>query len=121
MEVLGEFAFSQRYGFVQQEADVGETIKFIDTMQWYNGLVGQVPELRHLLLNSPLWQFLLTSFGLPKITEMAMHELQKRKQTGNSFLEPDRKDLLGQLIVGRDKDPTKFSEMDIFAVAHGAM
>jgi len=52
---------------------------------------------------------------------MAMNELQKRKQTENSFLEPDRRDLLGQLILGRGKDPTKFPESDIFAIAHGAM
>jgi hypothetical protein len=36
-------------------------------------------------------------------------------------LTPDRKDLLGQLIEGRDKDSTKFSDLDIFAVSHGAM
>jgi hypothetical protein len=121
LKVIGEFAFSQRYGFLQQEKDVGGAIKFIDNFQWYNGLVGQVPELRHLLLNNPLWQSILTSLGMPKITEMALNEVQKRRQTGNAFLTPDRKDLLGQLIEGRDKDSTKFSDLDIFAVSHGAM
>lgn len=121
MQVVGEFAFSQRYGFLKQEKDVGGTIAFIDSVQWYHGLCGQVPEMRHILLFNPLLQSIINKIGMPKLTEMAMGEVQKRRQTGTAFLSPDRKDLLGQLIEGGDKSPTKFSEMDIFAISHGAM
>lgn len=100
---------------------MGGTIQFIDNMQWYHGLCGQVPELRHLLLNNPLLQYILTKVGMPKLSEMAMGEVQKRQRTGAAFVSSDRKDLLGQLIEGGDKSPTKFSEMDIFAISHGAM
>ena len=121
-DVVGEFAFSQRYGFVAQEKDVDGTIKFIDGVQWYDGIIGQVPELRHVLRESPLFQYIIFSIlSPPQLTRMALGEVSKRKSTGANFLEPERRDLLGQLMEGSAKDPSKFSEMDVFSVAHGAM
>jgi hypothetical protein len=120
-DVIGEFAFSQRYGFVAQEKDVGGTIKLIDDVQWYDGIVGQIPEFRHILRESPAFQYLITLLNPPRITQMALGEIAKRKSTGRFFLEPDRRDLLGQLMEGSAKDPSKFSDTDVFSVAHGAM
>jgi hypothetical protein len=120
-DVIGEFAFSQRYGFLAEEKDVGGTIKLIDDVQWYDGIIGQVPEFRHVLRESPIFQYLITLLSPPQITQMALGEIAKRKQSGGPFLQPDRRDLLGQLLEGSAKDPTKFSEMDVFSVAHGAM
>ncbi|OAP65103.1 hypothetical protein AYL99_01075 [Fonsecaea erecta] len=122
-DVVGEFAFSQRYGFVAQEKDIGGTIKLIDDVQWYDGIVGQVPELRHVLRESPVFQYLLTLLSPPQVTQMALGEIAKRKKnkTDGFFLEPDRRDLLGQLMEGSARDPSRFSEMDVFSVAHGAI
>ncbi|KAJ9602591.1 hypothetical protein H2200_012784 [Cladophialophora chaetospira] len=120
-DVIGEFAFSQRYGFVAQEKDVGGTIKFIDDVQWYDGIIGQIPEFRHVLRESPIVQYLISILSPPQITQMALAEIAKRKKTGGFFLEPERKDLLGQLMQGQAKDSSKFSEMDVFSVAHGAI
>jgi cytochrome P450 len=120
-DVVGEFAFSQRYGFVREEKDVGGTIKFIDDIQWYDGIVGQIPEFRHVLRESIPFQYLISKLSPPQLTQMALGEVSKRKQTGGNYLQPDRRDLLGQLLEGSAKDPSKLSEMDVFSIAHGAI
>lgn len=120
-DVIGEFAFSQRYGFVAQEKDIGGTIKLIDGVQWYDGIIGQIPEFRHVLRESPVVQYLISILNPPTITQLALAEIAKRRKIDGFFLEPERKDLLGQLMQGSAKDPSKFSEMDVFSVAHGAM
>ena len=119
--MLGEFAFSQRYGFVAQETDVGGTIKMIDDVQWYDGIVGQVPEMRYLLRDSPVFKYIISWLSPPRLAQMALEEVQKRKSTGGYYLSDDRKDLLGQLMEGSAKDPGKLSEFDVFSVAQGAM
>lgn len=120
-DVVGEVGFSQRYGFVSQEKDVGGTIKLIDEMQWYDGIIGQIPEFRHVLRDSPVFQLLISLISPPVITRMVLEEVAKRKMAGTFFLDPERRDLLGQLMEGSAKDPSKFSELDVFSVAHGAM
>ena len=122
--MIGEVAFSQRYGFLAKEEDVGSTIKTIDAIQWYNGMVGQVPELRYLLLNNPLFIYLQNHvLPPPLLTKMALGEIKRRKeQAGDKFyISPDRKDLLGQLLEAHSAHPDRFSEMDVFSIAHGAM
>ncbi|KAK5392717.1 hypothetical protein LTR79_009620 [Exophiala xenobiotica] len=123
-DVIGEVAFSQRYGFLAKEEDVGSTIKVIDSMQWYNGMVGQVPELRYLFLNNPLVVYLQNHvLPPPLLTGMALGEIRKRKENSSDkfYLAPDRKDLLGQLLEAHDAHPERFSELDVFSVAHGAI
>jgi hypothetical protein len=122
-DVLGEVAFSRKFGFLDAGVDVEGAIKTIDDSQWYNGIVGQMPELDHLLRRNPLWKLvpaLNTKNAL--ITRMALAEMEKRRPFGDSKEEPrDRKDLLQSLIEGHVKNPDKFGEGDVFAVAHGAM
>lgn len=125
-DVLGEVAFSRKFGFLDEGIDVEHAIKTIDDSQWYNGIVGQVPELDHLLRRNPLWK-LVPAFNTKNalITKMALAEMDKRKpfqkDGGNSEMNSDRKDLLQSLIEGHLKNPDKFGEGDVFAVAHGAM
>jgi len=122
-DVLGEVAFSQKFGFLEAGFDVDNAIKTIDNSQWYNGLVGQVPFLDHFLRRNPLWNyipFLSTKNAL--ITRMALDEMDKRRPFGTTASkETDRKDLLGSLIKGHEANPDRFGEGDVFAVAHGAM
>ena len=125
-DVLGEVAFSRRFGFLDEGVDVENAIRTIDNSQWYNGIVGQIPELDYLLRRNPLWKIipaLNTTNAL--ITRMALAEISRRKPFGE-FVEKaersvDRKDLLQSLIDGHLKSPDKFGEGDVFAVAHGAM
>ncbi|CAK7239412.1 MAG: hypothetical protein STHCBS139747_000842 [Sporothrix thermara] len=141
-DVLGEVAFSRRFGFLEQGRDVEHAIKTIDSSQRYNGIVGQVPELDRLLRRNPLCKF-VPSFDTKHalITHMALEELGRRRPFGkakakakesegrwlggggggNSSNGDGRQDLLASLIKGHLKDPHKFSEGDVFAVAHGAI
>ena len=95
-------------------------IKTIDDSQRYNGIVGQVPFLDHLLRRNPLWQyvpFLATKNAL--ITRIAVAEMDKRMAVGKEV--GGRRDLLGSLLAAHESQPEKFGKGDVFAVAHGAM
>jgi hypothetical protein len=95
-------------------------IKYIDDVQWYDGIVGQIPEWDKFLRQNPLLPYL--PFVKPKpllIVIRALTELQKRKQ-GGDFIS-DRKDLLGQLLQAHTENPEKVGEGDVFAIAFGAM
>lgn len=126
-DVLGEVAFSRGFGFLEEGRDVDNAIKTIDNSQMYNGIVGQVPELDFFLRRNPLWQFvpwLSTKNAL--ITRMALEEMARRqpfdKDNGGLLRSGDgRQDLMASLIQGHLKDPERFREGDVFAVAHGAM
>ncbi|KAH6855974.1 cytochrome P450 [Chaetomium sp. MPI-CAGE-AT-0009] len=126
-DVLGEVAFSRGFGFLAEGRDVDGAIKTIDNSQVYNGIVGQVPELDYLLRRNPLWRFvpwLSTKNAL--ITRMALEEMARRqpfdKDHGGLLRSGDgRQDLMASLIQGHLKDPQRFSEGDVFAVAHGAI
>lgn len=126
-DVLGEVAFSRSFGFLAEGRDVDNAIRTIDQSQTYNGIVGQVPELDRLLRRNPLWQFvpwLSTKNAL--ITRMALEEMARRKpfdkdNAGLLRTGDGRQDLMASLIQGHLKDPQRFGEGDVFAVAHGAM
>lgn len=126
-DVLGEVAFSRSFGFLEQGRDVDGAIHTIDESQRYNGIVGQVPFLDHFLRRNPLWKLvpaLDTKNAL--ITRMALEELERRKpfdkESEGKWRGGDgRQDLLASLIKGHLKDPQRFGEGDVFAVAHGAM
>ena len=126
-DVLGEVAFSRSFGFLAEGRDVDNAIKTIDNSQTYNGSVGQIPEVDWLLRRNPLWQFipwLSTKNAL--ITRMALEEMARRqpfdKENAGLLRTGDgRQDLMASLIQGHLKDPERFGEGDVFAVAHGAM
>jgi hypothetical protein len=126
-DVLGEVAFSRSFGFMEEGRDVDGAIRTIDRSQMYNGIVGQVPELDYVLRRNPLWRFvpwLSTKNAL--ITRMALEERARRqpfdKDNGGLLRSGDgRQDLMASLIQGHLKDPQRFGEGDVFAVAHGAM
>jgi hypothetical protein len=126
-DVLGEVAFSRSFGFLAEGRDVDGAIKTIDNSQAYNGIVGQIPEVDFLLRRNPLWKFipaLNTKNAL--ITRMALEEMSNRrpfdKENAGLLRTGDgRRDLMASLIQGHLKDPERFSEGDVFAVAHGAM
>jgi Cytochrome P450 len=122
-DVLGMVAFSRQFGFLETGTDVEGAIKTIDDSQWYNGIVGQIPEFDHLLRRNPIWNyvpFLSTKNAL--ITRYALSEMDKRKPFGSAKARANEKnDLMGMLIKGHEQYPERFGEGDVFAVAHGAM
>ena len=119
-DVLGEIAFSRKFGFLEAGYDIERAIGTIDDMKWYDGIIGQIPEWDWAFRRNPLWKYipaLSTSNFL--ITRMAVEEMDKRKKMGKE--EVGRKDLLAALFAAHDKAPEHFKEGDVFAVAHGAM
>lgn len=118
-DVLGEVAFSKNFGFLEAGYDVDDAIKTIDDSQTYNGRVGQIPWLDHLLRRNPLWHyipFLSTKNAL--ITRTALAQLAKRKDPEEKT---EYRDLLNSLIEARAQNPDKLGEGDVFAIAHGAI
>lgn len=117
---LGEVAFSTDFGFLDNGTDVNGAIELIDSVQSYDGIVGQIPPLDYLLRRNPLWDYLpwTTPLGNNHITRTALDQLSSRK-SGTGLV--DRKDLLFQLFEAHKKDPVKFSELNVFAIAHGAI
>ena len=126
-DVLGEVAFGRAFGFLEAGVDVEGAIKTIDDSQRYNGLVGQVPELDYVLRKNPLWKLVpFLDPGNTLVTRIALDEMGKRRpfatdKEGKGGSSDGREDLLASLIKGHLKDPSKFTEGDVFAVAHGAM
>jgi hypothetical protein len=126
-DVLGEVAFGRSFGFLEQGKDIEDAISIIDNSQRYNGIVGQVPELNWVFRRNPLWGLIPNlSTGNAPITRLALSELARRKPfdketMGRLNTGDERQDLLASLIQGHLKDPERFSEGDVFAVAHGAM
>lgn len=118
-DVLGEIAFSRKFGFLEAGCDVEGAIKTIDDVQWYDGIVGQIPEWDFVFRRNPVWK-LIPGWDPSNflITRMALQEVEKRKRLGKQW---DRKDLLSQLIAAHEKAPHAFGKGDVFAVAHGAM
>ncbi|KAI9711044.1 MAG: hypothetical protein M1820_002482 [Bogoriella megaspora] len=120
-DVLGEVAFSRNFGFLEQGKDVEGCIKLIDDMQWYDGLIGQVPWLHYFLRLNPLKPY-IPFMGVSKpslITRYAREELKKREE--GEDLEVNQQDLMEQLLEANAKNPDKFSKADVFSVAHGAI
>jgi len=120
LQVLGEVAFSKKFGFLEAGVDVDGAIKTIDDSQWYNGLIGQVPWLDHIFRRNPLWQFvpfLATKNAL--VTRTAMGQLEKRINPQGEKVE--YKDLLNSLIEAQKQHPEALGTGDVFAIAHGAI
>jgi hypothetical protein len=120
-DVLGQVAFSQSFGFLEQEVDIEGSIKNIDDVQWYDGIVGQIPEFDILLRNNPLRPYL--PFWKPEpttMTKIAVQELEKRKQPDGTY-DSSGIDLLAELLRAHEGNKEKFSVNDVFSIAHGAV
>jgi len=126
-DVLGEVAFGRSFGFLAAGMDKENAIRTIDNSQKYNGIIGQIPELDIFLRRNPICKYIpVLDPGNNLITRIAKEEIAKRKpfeieREGKSASSDGREDLMASLIKGHLKDPQKFHEGDIFAVAHGAM
>lgn len=119
--MLGEVAFSRQFGFLEAEEDVEGSIKNIDDVQWYDGIVGHIAEFDILLRNNPLRPYL--PFGKPvptTMTRIAIEELGKRKQSDGSY-DSAGIDLLAELLRAHEANSEKFSVNDVFSIAHGAV
>ncbi|OAP59435.1 hypothetical protein AYL99_06733 [Fonsecaea erecta] len=119
-DVLGEVAFSRQFGFLEQEVDVEGSIKNIDDVQWYDGIVGHIAEYDILLRNNPIRPYLGLQMKPTTMTKIAVAELEKRKQKDGTY-DSTGIDLLAELLRAHEANPEKFSVNDVFSIAHGAV
>ncbi|KAI8944121.1 cytochrome P450 [Xylaria longipes] len=126
-DVLGEVAFGRSFGFLVAGMDKENAIRTIDNSQKYNGIIGQIPELDIFLRRNPICKYIPALDPANNlITRIAKEEMAKRRpfeieREGKGAGGDGREDLMASLIKGHLKDPQKFHEGDIFAVAHGAI
>ncbi|TGJ80519.1 hypothetical protein E0Z10_g8247 [Xylaria hypoxylon] len=126
-DVLGEVAFGRSFGFLAAGVDKENAIRTIDNSQKYNGIIGQIPEFDIFLRRNPICKYIpALDPGNNLITRIAREEMAKRRpfaveREGKGAGGDGREDLMASLIKGHLKDPQKFHEGDIFAVAHGAI
>ncbi|KAI0418341.1 cytochrome P450 [Xylaria grammica] len=126
-DVLGEIAFGRSFGFLAAGLDKEDAIRIIDNSQKYNGIIGQIPELDIFLRRNPICKYIPALDPANNlITRIAKEEMAKRRpfaieREGKGAGSDGREDLMASLIKGHLKDPQRFHEGDIFAVAHGAI
>ncbi|KAI0449424.1 cytochrome P450 [Xylaria acuta] len=126
-DVLGEVAFGRSFGFLIAGVDKENAIRTIDNSQKYNGIIGQIPELDIFLRRNPICKYIPALDPANNlITRIAKEEMAKRRpfeieREGKGAGGDGREDLMASLIKGHLKDPQRFHEGDIFAVAHGAI
>ena len=93
-------------------------INAINDIQWYDGIVGQIPEWHHILRLNPLWK-LWSSRNVLLTVRTGLQQIESRMRYGHQ--QSDRQDLLSRLLTAREEHPDEFSKGDVFAVTHGAM
>jgi hypothetical protein len=123
-DVLGEVAFSRRFGFLAEGKDIGGQIKAIDDVQWYDGIVGQIPWIDMWLRQNPLKPYVAPFLPFldlkpTPMTKIALDEMGRRKRGDKDVT--TNEDLLDQLLKAHQSKPDKFSENDVFSIAHGAI
>ncbi|KAL2000136.1 hypothetical protein VTN02DRAFT_3523 [Thermoascus thermophilus] len=118
-DVVGEFTFSKKLGFLQEGRDVDGMIKAIEGMLVYSSLCGQVPEAHPLLLGNPLFPHLLPSmenwnqvlqFTLKAINSRSSLQRDGELEDGG---EGGGKDMLSRWMAIHHADPEKLSTRDI--------
>jgi hypothetical protein len=58
-DVVGEFTFNKKLGFLEKGGDVDGIIEAIGGMLLYASLCGQVPEGHRVLLGNPIWPVIM--------------------------------------------------------------
>lgn len=121
-QVIGKIAFSRNFGFLATGTDVESTIKTIDDIQWYDGIIGAVPYLDRYLRLNPLAKY-IPGLGMPLLflTRSALEELERQKEVVAEGGVAEKKDLMSQLYRSHVEHPEVFTEGNVFATAHGAM
>jgi cytochrome P450 len=126
-DVVGEFSFAKKLGFLQEGKDVDGMMEAIEGMLVYASLCGQVPEAHPLLLGNPLFPILLPSmetwnqvlnFTLKAVNSRSSlqrdGELHKVKSANGEYDEAQNgKDMLSRWSTIHEIDPEKMSTRDV--------
>lgn len=120
-DVLGEAAFSTRFGFLEAGLDVGGAMESINCSNWYSGIVGQIPGLDPFLRRNPLRGYIsYFASKMPLITRIALDQLESRVKPGSQEV-AKYSDLLNSTMQAQKQNPESLSHGDVFGIAHGAI
>jgi cytochrome P450 len=118
-DVVGEFVFAKKLGFLEEGRDVDGMIEAIQGMLVYASLCGQVPEMHHVLLGNPLFPIFLpqmetwnsvVTFSLKAINSRA--SLTRDGELGKDDLEAG-KDMMSKWMAVHHLNPEKMTTTDV--------
>lgn len=117
-DVVGEFTFSSKLGFLEQGQDVDGMMKAIEGMLAYASLCGQVPEMHHLLLGNPLFAKLMPAMEtwnqVLVFTLKAINNRASIKRDGELInADSEGRDMLSRWAYVKSSNPDKMSTRDI--------
>lgn len=126
-DVVGEFTFARRLGFLEEGRDIDGMIGAIHGMLVYASLCGQVPEMHKVLLGNPLFPVFFPSmetwnqvlqFTLKAINSRA--SLRRDGELGEMDTDEDGgKDMLSRWMTIHRLDPSRLSTRDIIVHLSG--
>ncbi|CAI7625537.1 unnamed protein product [Penicillium pancosmium] len=124
-DVVGEFVFAKKLGFLQEGKDIDGMMEAIQGMLVYASLCGQVPEMHPLLLGNPIFPILMPSMEtwnqVLMFTLKAMNSRSSIKRDGE--LDNDEKnggkDMMSKWMAAHNADPERFSTRDVIVHLSG--
>ncbi|KAJ5619145.1 hypothetical protein N7510_003129 [Penicillium lagena] len=118
-DVVGEFTFAKKLGFLEEGRDIDGMMKAIQGMLAYASLCGQVPEMHSLLLGNPLFPIFMPSMEtwnqVLQFTLKAVNSCATLRRDGD-LDESDKeggKDMLSRWTEIHRSDPEKLSTRDV--------
>lgn len=118
-DVVGEFTFAKKLGFLQEGRDVDGMMSGIQGILAYASLCGQVPEAHKILLGNPLMPILFPSMeSWNQVLQFTLKQVNSRTSlTRDGELEKDDlekgKDMLSRWMAIHYSDPGKMSTRDV--------
>jgi cytochrome P450 len=118
-DVVGEFVFAKKLGFLEEGRDVDGMIVAIQGMLVYASLCGQVPEMHHILLGNPLFPIFLpqmetwnsvVTFSLKAINSRS--SLKRDGELEKEDLEAG-KDMMSKWMAVHHLNPDKMTSTDV--------
>lgn len=118
-DVVGEFTFAKKLGFLQEGRDVDDMMSGIQGILNYASLCGQIPEAHQLLLGNPLMPILMPSMeSWNQVLQFTLKQMNSRASfKRNGEFEKDDleegKDMLSRWMAIHYSDPGKMSTRDV--------
>lgn len=123
-DVVGEFMFAKKLGFLEEARDVDGMIEAIQGMLVYASICGQIPEAHFLLRGNPLFPLFIPSmetwnqvlqFTLKAVNSRASLQRDGEIEKGNRAGEDEEigGDMLSKWLAIHYSDPEKLSTRDV--------
>ena len=118
LQVLGEFAFAQPFGFLEAGQDIDNMISGIAKTVYEGSMVAKVPLFEDVVRSNPLWKLLPIQANMDLLVNTAMGTMGKYEAQKS---DDDSVCLLKSLLAAHKASPEKFSTTDVLSISMGAM